>query len=167
MGEREAAVLGDKHVFDNEVVVFRNQDLTPEQQIAFTRRFGVLEQHVRKEHRLEGYPEILIVSNVLNDQGKAIGVEDAGRFWHSDQSYKHEPSLLSALYAVEVPAQGGRVLGDTEDAWTSIFRTEGLNYPPPTLVLFNDEVASACGSTSSAVSCASRRRTWATRIRAR
>ncbi len=105
--------------FDNEVVVFRNQDLTPEQQIAFTRRFGVLEQHVRKEHRLEGYPEILIVSNVLNDQGKAIGVEDAGRFWHSDLSYKQVPSLLSALYALEVPVKDGKVLGHTNFASTT------------------------------------------------
>lgn len=105
--------------YDNEVVVFRNQKLTPEQQIAFTRRFGVLEQHVRKEHRLEGYPEILIVSNVLNDQGKAIGVEDAGRFWHSDLSYKQVPSLLSALYAIEVPVKDGVVLGHTDFASTT------------------------------------------------
>lgn len=105
--------------FDNEVVVFRNQKLTPEQQIAFTRRFGVLEQHVRKEHRLEGYPEILIVSNVLNERGQAIGVEDAGRFWHSDLSYKQVPSLLSALYALEVPVKDGVVLGHTSFASTT------------------------------------------------
>jgi len=105
--------------FDNEVIVFRNQKITPEQQIAFTRRFGVLEQHVRKEHRLDGYPEILIVSNVLNEQGKAIGVEDAGRFWHSDLSYKREPSLLSALYALEVPVKNGIVLGHTDFASTT------------------------------------------------
>ena len=105
--------------FSNEVVVFRNQKLTPEQQIAFTRRFGALEQHVRKEHRLEGYPEILIVSNVLDRQGKAIGVEDAGRFWHSDLSYKQVPSLLSALYAIEVPVQDGVVLGHTSFASTT------------------------------------------------
>jgi len=105
--------------FDNEVVVLRNQKITPEQQIAFTRRFGVLEQHVRKEHRLEGYPEILIVSNVLNGQGKAIGVEDAGRFWHSDLSYKQVPSLLSALYAIEVPVKNGTVLGNTSFASTT------------------------------------------------
>ena len=109
-----------KAFFENEVVVFRNQKITPEQQIAFTRRFGVLEQHVRKEHRLEGYPEILIVSNVLNDAGKAIGVEDAGRFWHSDLSYKREPSLLSALYALEVPVrEDGTVLGNTSFASTT------------------------------------------------
>ena len=108
-----------KAFFDNQVVVFRNQRITPEQQIAFTRRFGVLEQHVRKEHRLEGYPEILIVSNVLNGEGKAIGVEDAGRFWHSDLSYKQVPSLLSALYALEVPVKDGVVLGHTNFASTT------------------------------------------------
>ena len=108
-----------KAFFDHEVVVFRNQKITPEQQIAFTRRFGVLEQHVRKEHRLDGYPEILIVSNVLNSEGKAIGVEDAGRFWHSDLSYKQVPSLLSALYAIEVPVKDGVVLGHTNFASTT------------------------------------------------
>lgn len=108
-----------KAFYDNEVVVFRKQKLTPEQQIEFTRRFGTLEQHVRKEHRLEGYPEILIVSNVLNAEGKAIGVEDAGRFWHSDLSYKQVPSLLSALYALEVPVQNGVVLGHTNFASTT------------------------------------------------
>src|SRR5688572_24102431 len=100
--------------FDNEVVFFRNQKITPEQQVAFTRRFGGLEQHVRKESRLPGYPEILVVSNIVKDDGTPMGVQDAGRFWHSDLSYKREPSLLSGLYAVEVPVKNGTVLGDTE-----------------------------------------------------
>lgn len=105
--------------YDNEVIFFRDQKLAPEQHIAFTRRFGILEQHVRKEHRLEGFPEILIVSNVRDSEGKAIGVEDAGRFWHSDLSYKQVPSLLSALYALEVPIKDGKVLGDTSFASTT------------------------------------------------
>jgi len=99
--------------FEHQVLAIRDQALTPPQQIAFTRRFGQLEQHVRKEHRLEGYPEILVVSNVVNARGVAIGVQDAGRFWHSDLSYKAVPSLLSALYALEVPARNGVVLGAT------------------------------------------------------
>jgi taurine dioxygenase len=99
--------------FDNEVVVFRGQRLTPEAQVAFTRRFGELEHHVRRESCLAGFPQILIVSNVLDEHGRAIGAQDAGRFWHSDLSYKREPSLLSALYALEVPVRDGRVLGDT------------------------------------------------------
>jgi taurine dioxygenase len=108
-----------KAFFDNEVVFLRNQKITPEQQVAFTRRFGTLEQHVRKESRLERHPEILIVSNVLDEQGNAIGTQDAGRFWHSDLSYKKEPSMLSALYALEVPVKDGRVLGNTSFASTT------------------------------------------------
>lgn len=105
--------------FDNEVAFFRKQKLTPEQQVAFTQRFGVLEQHVRKEARLGNHPEILIISNLLDDQGKPIGSQDAGRFWHSDLSYKKEPSMLSALYSIEVPEKDGRVYGDTSFASTT------------------------------------------------
>jgi taurine dioxygenase len=108
-----------KAFFDNEVVFLRNQKIMPEHQVAFTRRFGTLEQHVRKESRLEAHPEILIVSNVLDEQGNAIGTQDAGRFWHSDLSYKKEPSMLSALYAREVPVKDGRVLGNTSFASTT------------------------------------------------
>jgi alpha-ketoglutarate-dependent taurine dioxygenase len=102
--------------FEHEVVVFRGQTLAPEQQLAFTRRFGELEHHVRRESCLAGFPEILVVSNVVDAAGRAIGVQDAGRFWHSDLSYKREPSLLSALYALEVPVREGRALGDTSFA---------------------------------------------------
>jgi taurine dioxygenase len=106
----------ERAFFEHQVVVFRGQTLTPEQQIAFTRRFGELEHHVRRESCLAGFPEILVVSNVLDAAGRAIGVQDAGRFWHSDLSYKREPSLLSALYALEVPVRDGRALGDTSFA---------------------------------------------------
>jgi len=108
-----------KAFFDNEVAFFRNQHLTPQQQIDFTRRFGVLEQHVRKESRLGGFPEILIISNIVDENGRAIGSQDAGRFWHSDLSYKREPSMLSALYALEIPVKNGTALGDTSFASTT------------------------------------------------
>jgi taurine dioxygenase len=105
--------------FEHEVVFFRGQKLTPQQQVDFTRRFGVLEQHVRKESRLDGHPEILVISNVLDASGKAIGAQDAGRFWHSDLSYKGEPSMLSALYALEIPVKDGKTYGDTSFASTT------------------------------------------------
>jgi taurine dioxygenase len=105
--------------FDQEVVVFRNQRLTPAQQIAFTRRFGPLEAHVRKESRLADHDEIFVLSNKLDADGKAIGAQDAGRYWHSDLSYKREPSMLSALYAVEVPVKDGIALGNTYFASTT------------------------------------------------
>jgi uncharacterized protein len=43
------------------------------------------------------------------------------------------------------------VLGETEDTWSGIFQSSGLQYEPPTLVLFSDQVRSACGSASAAV----------------
>ena len=115
-----------KAFFDNEVVVFRDQRLTPAQQIAFTRRFGPLEAHVRKESRLADHDEILVLSNQVDANGKAIGAQDAGRYWHSDLSYKREPSLLSALYAVEVPVKNGVALGNTYFASTTA-AYEGLS----------------------------------------
>lgn len=115
--------------FDNEVVVFPGQQLTPDRQIAFTRRFGTLEHHVRKEARLADHPEIFILSNKVDAQGKAIGAQDAGRFWHSDLSYKTQPSLLSALYAIEIPLKDGKPLGDTHFAST----TAAYNALPETM----------------------------------
>ncbi|MDX3905883.1 MAG: TauD/TfdA family dioxygenase [Pigmentiphaga sp.] len=102
--------------FEHQVVVFPDQRLEPQQQIDFTKRFGTLEHHVRKESRLEGYPEIFVLSNILDEAGKPIGALDAGRFWHSDLSYKQHPSMLSALYSVEIPEKDGVVYGDTHYA---------------------------------------------------
>lgn len=94
---------------DYHVVVFRDQRITPAQQIAFSRRFGPLQIHVLHQFQLANHPEILIVSNVLRD-GKPIGLGDAGHFWHSDLSYKETPSLGSLLHAIELPAEGGDTL---------------------------------------------------------
>lgn len=94
---------------DHHVVVFRDQRITPAQQIEFSRRFGPLQIHVLNQFQLANHPEILIVSNVLKD-GKPIGLGDAGHFWHSDLSYKETPSLGSLLHAIELPAEGGDTL---------------------------------------------------------
>ena len=97
---------------EHEVVFFRNQSLTPAQHVDFSRRFGELECHVRSDVCRPGHPEILIVSNVF-ENGKPIGSQDAGLFWHSDLCYKAEPSRGSLLYAREVPVENGRSLGPT------------------------------------------------------
>ena len=94
------------------VLVFRDQDLTPEQQIAFSRRFGPLEVHVLSQYLHPNHPEILVVSNVLKD-GRNVGIPDAGRYWHTDLSYMAAPSRGSLLYAMEIPEKDGEVLGDT------------------------------------------------------
>ena len=102
------------------VVVFREQRITPQQQIDFSRRFGVLQIHVLKQFLLAGHPEILIVSNII-DNGQSIGLGDAGKFWHSDLSYKELPSLGSMLHAQELPGEGGDTLfADMHQAWDGL-----------------------------------------------
>jgi taurine dioxygenase len=98
---------------DNIVVFFRDQRLSEEQHIAFSRRFGELEVHIVKKYLLPGYPEILLISNVKNAAGEHIGLADAGFTWHTDTSYRERPSRSSLLYAKEVPHRDGKPLGDT------------------------------------------------------
>jgi uncharacterized protein len=62
-----------------------------------------------------------------------------------------EPAAPGAAPTDEGGRMVSKVLGDTEDTWTQIFQNEGLRYPAPVLVLFNDEVQSACGMSSAAV----------------
>jgi len=98
---------------DNIVVVFRNQHLSNAQHVAFSRRFGELEIHIVKKYLLPDYPEILLVTNIRNDNGENIGLADAGFTWHSDVSYRKYPSRCSLLYAIEVPKMDGKSLGST------------------------------------------------------
>ena len=97
---------------EHEVVFFRNQNLTPEQHIGFSGRIGELERHVRADRCRPGYPELFVVSNIV-ENGRPIGSQDAGLFWHSDLCYLKEPSRGSVFYAREVPARDGKPLGDT------------------------------------------------------
>jgi taurine dioxygenase len=105
---------------DHHVVVFRDQQITPQQQIDFSRRFGVLQIHVLKQFLLANHPEILIVSNIV-ENGQPVGLGDAGKYWHSDLSYKELPSLGSMLYAQELPSEGGDTLfADMHQAWDTL-----------------------------------------------
>lgn len=91
---------------DNCVIVLRDQELPPEQHIAFSRRFGPLTKHVFDQFLLPGHPEIIRISNKKSESGDNIGLADAGRYWHSDLSYAQYPSKGSMLYALEIPPEG-------------------------------------------------------------
>ncbi|MFT3663751.1 TauD/TfdA dioxygenase family protein [Piscinibacter sp.] len=94
---------------DHHVLVLRDQRITPRQQIDFSRRFGPLQIHVLHQFQLPGHPEILVVSNIV-ENGRPIGLGDAGHYWHSDLSYVEKPSLGSMLHAQELPSEGGDTL---------------------------------------------------------
>ena len=94
------------------VIVFRNQSLNTGQQIDFSRRFGDLDINVRSEFNKDSHPEVLVLSNIMKD-GKPIGVQDAGRYWHTDLCYLTRPARATILHALEVPMNGNESLGDT------------------------------------------------------
>lgn len=101
------------------VLCFRDQSLDEAQLVAFTHCFGETESYVLSDYSLDDHPEILIVSNIVED-GEKIGLSDAGTTWHTDMSYIPAPPAATLLYAKEVPvADDGRILGDTLFASTA------------------------------------------------
>src|SRR3984893_14033149 len=93
------------------VLLFRGQSLSDDQLIAFSRRLGELDLAPIQEtgrRFVEGYPEIYIVSNVI-EKGTPIASLCAGELvWHTDMSYQEDPPKASMLYALEVPPEGGK-----------------------------------------------------------
>ena len=101
---------------DHGVIFFRDQHITPPQQVAFTRRFGEIEFNIFGERwSVPDSPEIVLVSNVTED-GRPIGIRRAGENWHSDMCYAAKPPRGTMLYALEIPDLYGLTVGDTEFA---------------------------------------------------
>jgi taurine dioxygenase len=92
------------------VLVFRGQALSPDDLLDLARGFGTLDlapPFDNQQSSLPGYPEIAVVSNV-EEKGVPIGGLGAGELaWHSDMTYRAEPPVGCALFAKEIPSQGG------------------------------------------------------------
>ena len=95
--------------FAGQVLVFRNQHLTPAQFHAFARRFGPPEPHVIDQFHHPTCSDILILSNVMQD-GAPTGLADAGTYFHTDYSYLDVPARCTMLYSIVVPKVGGDTL---------------------------------------------------------
>jgi taurine dioxygenase len=86
------------------VLCFRDQHLDPDQQIAFTEQFGTLERHMAR-NRGTGNPLVHVVTNLGPDGTPSGKVGSTG--WHSDKSFRPEPSLATILHAQIMPPEGG------------------------------------------------------------
>lgn len=122
----EAAAVRQAWTDAHGVLVFRGQQLTPEQQVAFSAHFGEVytggatNNTALAHYYLPGHPAIFRVSNKKID-GKPVGREDAGTYWHSDASWQPSPPRGSLLYALEIPAVGGDTMFcDMYRAWETL-----------------------------------------------
>ncbi len=113
------------------LLVLRDQRLSTDQHIAFSRRFGPLFgapgetplQRTVSRYIHPDHPEIYRVSNKLKD-GEPMGRARAGTYWHSDVSFKERPAAASILHAIEIPSIGGDTLfADMSRAYEALSET--------------------------------------------
>jgi len=102
------------------ILLFRGVEMMPAQHVAFTRRLGPLHIMEPPEFNLPGYPEVLVVSNIVKDR-VPIGIKRAGWGWHSDGEDKARPNAGSFLHALKVPPSDGDTLyADTYAAFAAL-----------------------------------------------
>jgi taurine dioxygenase len=89
--------------------------------VAFSRQFGELEVHVSGAFQEPGHPEMMILSNIVENR-RPVGLADAGQDWHTDMSFSKTVAFINMLYALKVPRRDGQPLGapeklDTREGW--------------------------------------------------
>jgi taurine dioxygenase len=97
--------------YRHDVLLFRNQEMTDDDLLSFSRYFGTLDPPPNQgagRKSPPGYPDVYVVSNVLDENGEPIGaLGDGEAAWHTDMSYAPKPPDASMLYSLEIPARGG------------------------------------------------------------
>jgi len=105
-------------LLDHLVIFFRDQKLTPHEQLAFASRFGEPMEYPQ----LKGLPECPMITPVLK---LAHEQTNFGGVWHSDTTYLTQPPMASMLYAVEIPPYGGdTIFANQYEAYETL--SEGL-----------------------------------------
>lgn len=95
--------------YADHVLALRAQDITAAQFMNFVRRIGPPQPHVIDQFHHPEDPNILILSNVV-ENGRPTGLQDAGSYFHTDYSYLATPARATALYSRVVPRVGGDTL---------------------------------------------------------
>jgi len=101
VGDDTVAALRDA-IVEHHVLFFRDQELTADEQVAFSRRFGPSSPVPFVEPVAE-HPEVIAVVREASEAQRYT----FGSIWHSDFSFLPEPPFASILHAIEVPPYGG------------------------------------------------------------
>ncbi len=100
-------------LYKYQALVIRDNVFDDDDHVRFTERFGDLRASKMKDYTRGKNSAVFVVSNIEQD-GKNVGVADAGLWWHSDGSFMENPHGVLALHALEVPVDAqGKALGDT------------------------------------------------------
>jgi alpha-ketoglutarate-dependent taurine dioxygenase len=92
------------------VVVFHNQKLTDPQLLAFSKHFGELDPpgpNPYGEPFNKAFPEINVISNVVENNKPIGNLGDGEAVWHADMTYVDVPPKAALLHSLEVPERGG------------------------------------------------------------
>ena len=101
-------------LLEHKVIFFRNQKITPEEQLALAKHFGPVETHAYVKGR-DKYPEIVRIIKGPNEKNQW------GENWHSDVSYNIKPTKAVILRSIKVPPVGGDTMfSNMELAWETL-----------------------------------------------
>ncbi len=102
---------------DHIVIVIRGQDLTEQDFIDFSARFGEIKPHMTKKAHHPRYPELMLMDNRILDTRTGEQTQNAspllvrvGNVWHTDTSYEYVTAKATGMYAINVPSVGGDTL---------------------------------------------------------
>lgn len=125
--ENRAAI---QEAFDTyRLLIFRDQYLTVDQHVAFSKHFGTLEDFPDPKDQADGHKTVLRVTNIDRATNRLKPVDDPGHKsftlgtsdWHIDSSFRTLPSKASMLYGIEMPADGGDTMfADTTMAYDAL-----------------------------------------------
>jgi taurine dioxygenase len=120
------------------LLIIRDQQLAPQQQVVASALFGALEIFPHAPGQIRGLPQIFRLASRSGE-----GYRDVGRYWHSDGSFRANPTPISIWHSIDVPEQGGdtlftdlreayRVLSDEEKCTArgvQTFHRNGVQHP--------------------------------------
>jgi alpha-ketoglutarate-dependent taurine dioxygenase len=93
-------------LYENRVIIIRNQSFTEESYLEFGRHWGTPIPHVLDHLRMHRYPALMVVGNT-EQKDQVETVRNGTALWHTDQSYEAIPASATMLYAIKVPTIGG------------------------------------------------------------
>ncbi|OHX37969.1 taurine catabolism dioxygenase [Methylomonas sp. LWB] len=90
-------------IYKNKLVVLRGQELNAERYVAFTRKLGRPQVYFQPQYHHPDHPEVFVSSNVIEADGKKLGVSGTGRYWHTDCAFEKHPLSFTSIYPLVFP----------------------------------------------------------------